>query len=177
MTWRRRQVPALFVALLGLALSGAAAAAFSRVFVARLPVEQPLRFSHATHVVGEEMDCTDCHGDAEHKPYAGLPDVQFCLDCHKNSQGEDPDEELVREFARQRQQIPFRPVTRNVGHVYFSHRMHMVAENIGCDSCHAAYGERDAGPVFANASLLSMKVCMDCHAEHGASNECIVCHK
>lgn len=173
---RRRSITALAIALLALGLCAVASVALSRSQATRW-VEQPLRFSHATHVVGEGLECIDCHGDAEHQPYAGLPDIQYCHDCHKSQQGEHPDEDLVREFARRREQIPFRQASRNVGHVYFSHRMHREAAGLSCDSCHPGYDQHEGGVSPINLSLLSMKVCMDCHAQQGASNECVVCHK
>ena len=141
------------------------------------PVAQPVRFSHATHVDGEGLECLECHAGAETQPWAGLPDIRDCYECHKSPQGDDPDEEKVRDYARQKRQIPFVPVTRNAGHVYFSHRMHVVIGEMECDSCHPGIAEDDGAPRLPNPDLLSMKACMDCHDERGATNECVVCHK
>jgi len=174
---RHRSRLALLAALVVLGLTSAVSVALSRAFEPR-PVVQPVRFSHATHVATEGMECLDCHSDATTQPFAVLPSVQSCHDCHKNPQGEHPDEALVRDHAKRRSEIPFQQVTRNPGHVYFSHRMHMLeSTGMACETCHVGLDTRDAEPTFPDESLLSMRVCMDCHQERGASNECVVCHK
>ena len=88
------------------------------------PVEQPLAFSHVTHVQEEELDCKDCHA-AEEAVHAGYPTIGYCHDCHSEPEGEHPDEPKVREYKKLKQEIPWVPVNRNVGHVYFSHRVHV----------------------------------------------------
>jgi c(7)-type cytochrome triheme protein len=175
MAGRGRYRAAIVAALAAIAAGAAATApAFWREAE---PVAQPLRFSHATHVEGEGLECLECHAGAETQPWAGLPDIRDCYECHKSPQGEDPDEDKVREFAKRKQQIPFVQITRNAGHVYFSHRMHVTVAEMECDSCHPGYAEHDGGPMAPNPDLLSMQACMDCHDERGATNECVVCHK
>ena len=39
-----------------------------------------LSFSHNTHVIGNEMDCSDCHGEI--KDGLKIPDHEVCATCH-----------------------------------------------------------------------------------------------
>lgn len=139
------------------------------------PIEQPLAFSHATHVTGEELRCKDCH-DAETAVRAGFPDIKYCHECHSQPEGDHPDEPKVREYYEAKKQIPWIQVNRNEGHVYFSHRVHVTLAEMECEDCHgdvASLTEPLPRPV---PELHSMEACMECHEERGASQECITCH-
>ncbi|MBU1611620.1 MAG: cytochrome c3 family protein [Proteobacteria bacterium] len=51
--------------------------------------EQPFRFSHQTHVEGQEMACEDCHFFREDGSYAGFPRNEECMNCHDVGAPED----------------------------------------------------------------------------------------
>jgi len=51
--------------------------------------EQPFRFSHQTHVEGQEMACEDCHFFREDGSYAGFPSNEGCMNCHDVGEPED----------------------------------------------------------------------------------------
>ncbi len=51
--------------------------------------EQPFRFSHQTHVEGQEMACEDCHYFRENGTYAGFPSNEECMNCHDIGTSED----------------------------------------------------------------------------------------
>ena len=168
--WRRvgniPRLPLLAATLLSLAGCGPG----------RMVVEQPLRFDHALHAE-EELGCLDCHLHAEEGPYAALPSLESCLLCHEEAQGEDPEEPRVREFAERDEPIPWVGVNRLVGHVYFSHAPHVVRAKMDCSECHGAMATRHEVVDQSQVDRLTMKACMDCHAERGASNDCLSCHK
>lgn len=167
---------------LGLALAALAACGLSSVAASTwstvTPIEQPLAFNHAVHIEEEEMECLDCHAGAAEERWAGLPDIRECYDCHQEDQGDNAEEEdKVRQYAKRKQQIPFLQVNRNLGHVYFSHRMHVTVAEMECDSCHPGVAEMERPHAVPTSDLLSMRACMDCHAEEGATLECIACHQ
>lgn len=140
------------------------------------PIVQPMDFSHATHVVGEEMRCKDCH-EAETAVRAGMPPLESCADCHKKPAGKHPDEPKVREYRKAKLEVPWVQVNRNVGHVYFSHRVHVALAELECKDCHGNVEEWTAPPPHPNPELLSMDACISCHETEEASLECAACHK
>lgn len=141
------------------------------------PRRQPIAFSHAIHVQGQELECRDCHEDAWTKPYAGFPSTRSCADCHREAEGDHPDEPKVREYAKRQEEIPWVQVNRNPGHVYFSHRAHVTFAEMSCESCHGDVASRDEPITIPTEELHSMDHCMDCHREREASLECMACHK
>ena len=176
MTQRATLVGLLAVA--SVVAAGVAAAVVARAWMRPAAIEQPVAFSHRSHIEGEGLECLECHADAAKSPGAGLPDIRDCYECHKSAQTDDPNEdEAVRTYAREQRQIPVVQVNRNVVHVYFSHRMHVATADMACDACHAGYAEREEPTAHPNPDLHSMRLCMDCHQREGASNECVVCHK
>ncbi len=58
--------------------------------------------------------------------------------------------------------------------VYFSHRAH-VRRGVPCTTCHEDVSALSVPP--ARARAFSMIRCLRCHAEHGASTDCLTCHK
>jgi hypothetical protein len=141
------------------------------------PVVQPIAFSHATHVKGEELECVDCHAGARKEVHAGFPDIRECHECHSEAQGKHPEEPKVREYAKQGAQIPWVPVNHNPGHVYFSHRAHVTAARMKCEECHGKVEELVDPPARPRPELHSMAVCVDCHRQREASLECVACHQ
>jgi c(7)-type cytochrome triheme protein len=140
-------------------------------------VAQPIAFSHRSHVEGEELECTECHVGAEEGVHAGLPGIRECAECHRRAKGEHPDEPAVREYAKKGEQIPFVQINRNAGHVYFSHRVHVKLAGMECQECHGDVVELGDALQVPVAALASMKACMACHQQRGASNECAACHQ
>lgn len=144
----------------------------------RSVIVQPMPFNHEVHVKGEEMDCSDCHAGAD-EPVAGFGAIRDCHQCHKEVQGdEDSDlQQQVRQFGKDRREIPWVQVNRNAGHVYFSHRAHVTIAGMSCEECHGDVGSMTTPPESPTPDLLSMDACMSCHAERGATLQCIACHK
>lgn len=175
---RRAPNPLLLgAALVALVFCGFASVALSQ-WGAATPITQPLAFNHAIHIEEEEMECLDCHAGAAEQRWAGLPDIRECYDCHKEDQGENHTEEAkVRQYAKLKQQIPFIQVNRNAGHVYFSHRMHVSAAEMECETCHPGVAKMRQPHSLPTADLHSMEACMNCHEKEQATVECIACHQ
>ena len=138
--------------------------------------EQPVGFDHARHHE-EDLGCLDCHSTAEKSPYASLPKLATCLVCHAEPLGEHPEEAKVRAHAERGEEIPWIQVNRLPGHVYFSHAVHVKLAAMECAACHGDMS-RATEPVHASQiGNLTMRRCMECHADAGASNDCLACHK
>lgn len=168
-------------------------------------VRQPIEFNHAVHAA-EDISCDDCHPKADEGPYATFPSLKQCLLCHKQAQpeegeeGEEPEEptqpaegeaakdpaaaaryrEVARklaEFDELGEGVPWVQVNRVVGHVYFSHVAHVRFGEMKCEECHGDMATATKPPERSQVEHLSMRRCMDCHDERGASNDCLACHK
>lgn len=139
-------------------------------------VRQPIAFNHARHQE-EGIGCSDCHARAESTPYASLPAIKQCLLCHKEPQGQHPDEPRIREYAEKGEEIPWVQVNRVAGHVYFSHAMHVKIAGMQCADCHGDMSVVKEPVESSQIEHLSMTRCMECHDERGASNDCLACHK
>src|SRR5947209_6794283 len=48
----------------------------------RIPLDQPVPFSHKHHVTDDGIDCRYCHTSVEQSSYAGLPSTETCMTCH-----------------------------------------------------------------------------------------------
>lgn len=142
------------------------------------PVVQPIAFNHKVHVKGEEMECTDCH-HGNKRASSGLGDIRACYECHNEPQGNPPSaaERQVMKYGEAGRQIPWVTVNTNPGHVYFSHRAHVVFGKMKCEDCHGDIGSRTEPVAFPNPRLHSMERCIECHRERKASLQCFTCHK
>jgi len=128
-----------------------------------------LIFPHERHVVGEEMDCTDCH-DAATESTTGLddllPDKELCSDCHEV---DDPAEcATCHSDVDNAQDFP-RITTYSQK---FSHEKHLDAE-LACENCHADIATQEAGDA---STLPTMVSCVDCHEDRRLEQTCATCH-
>ena len=139
-------------------------------------IRQPIAFDHARHK-DENLNCSDCHARAESTPYASLPGIKQCLLCHKEPQGENPEEPRIREYADRGEEIPWIQVNRLPGHVYFSHAMHVKLGGMQCADCHGDMAAQKEPVGASQIEHLTMSRCMQCHSERQASNDCLACHK
>lgn len=161
-----------------IAALGLAALVVAGVVLATIgkPIQQPIRFNHKLHVEDLGLDCTDCHLYAESGARATIPNIGVCADCHEEAQTESQAEERLVNYVQEGDPIPWRKVYWVPNHVYFSHRRHTSIGEIACETCHGQMRERTL-PVQRPAARLTMEACMDCHAEAGAPNDCILCHR
>ncbi len=164
-------------------------------------VEQPLDFSHKVHT-GEQagMSCEDCHSFREDGSFAGIPKVENCTGCHSEPQGKTVAEKvLYQEYVSKNREIPWLVYAQQPENVYFSHVQHVKRAEIACERCHGAHGKTDTlrpfernrisgysrdiwGRSISRISRASwegakMDDCIDCHAERGVEDNCLLCHK
>ena len=144
---------------------------------------QPIPFDHSIHVAveigGGTLACTDCHPGAARGDHAGLPALSTCLRCHMRPQGNPPseDERRVRLIAAAGGPFRWIQVTRNPGHVHFSHAAHVSLAGMVCAECHGDVATWRRPPTIPNQNLKSMRSCMGCHRERGAPVGCGTCHQ
>jgi hypothetical protein len=140
---------------------------------------QPIAFNHALHAGKQQIACTTCHAGAETAAHASLPPLSRCLACHMKPQGAQPNprEQHVRELAAQRVPVRWTQVTRNAGHVHFSHAAHVSLVKLPCADCHGDVTRWVAPPVEPDPALTSMGACLACHRERHAPTDCDTCHQ
>lgn len=137
---------------------------------------QPIQFNHKRHIE-EGMNCVDCHKQVEKGIHATIPNLKQCLLCHSDPQGSNKDEPKIREYAQRGEEIPWIQVNRLPGHVYFSHRVHIVMAKMDCSECHGDMKGRTNPVTSSQIEHLSMDKCMECHKQYNVSNDCLRCHK
>jgi hypothetical protein len=136
------------------------------------PPEQPIPYSHKTHV-GLGLECSHCHTIPGDGFEAGFPAEEKCMACHAAIKTDSPHIEALAKFAEAGESVPWVRIYRVPDYVWFSHASHHVDAKIACEKCHGPVAERDQ--MFKEKST-SMESCMQCHAEYGASNSCDFCH-
>jgi len=145
--------------------------------------QQPIAYPHKLHVAQMEIPCTECHVGAEVADHATIPGREKCLQCHEEQLGESAEEARLVEMLAGGEEIPWHRVTRVAGHVHFSHRRHVVAGGIICETCHgevAAMEQPFARPFISFRSETGMERCIACHLNSGnarASVDCALCHR
>src|SRR3989441_6131916 len=126
---------------------------------AKVPVEQPVPFSHEHHVGGLGIDCRYCHTTVENSSFANIPPTKTCMNCHSQIWNTAPMLEPVRESFRTDKSIRWIRVHDLPDYVYFNHSIH-VAKGVGCTTCH---GQVNKMPLMWQESSLQMAWCLDCH--------------
>lgn len=139
--------------------------------------EQPIKFSHVVHVQKLKMDCSYCHWSVDKSPYAALPSVESCMNCHNQVQASNKPEwdaeiKKLLEFYNKEEQIPWVKVHVQPAFVKFNHEAH-VRGGVACHECHGQVAEM---PVVERASSMKMGWCVECHRQRGASIDCYTCH-
>lgn len=141
--------------------------------VPRQPVEQPLPFSHRTHIGTAGLACKQCHAMPEPGDFATTPATAVCMSCHQTVKKESPHIGKLAALHKEGKRPAWKPVYRIPDWVSFNHKKHLAAQGVSCETCHGAVALRD---VLAREKDISMQACMECHRAKGASNECVVCH-
>jgi hypothetical protein len=127
----------------------------------KVPVEQPVPFSHKHHVAGLGIDCRYCHTSVESSAFAGMPSTETCMSCHSQIWPDAPMLAPVRESFATGTRLRWNRVHDLPDFVYFDHSIH-VARQIGCSTCHGDVGEM---PLVWKEQTLYMKWCLECHRQ------------
>ncbi len=138
-------------------------------------VFQPIPFNHRKHAENG-LECSACHQLYETSARAGRPENATCLLCHETPLTNTPEEQSLRRYTAQREEVPWRRLTVLPGDVYFSHRTHTVLAKVECSVCHGQIGQSSAPPVRAEIEM-RMEVCVGCHESRKASVDCLSCHR
>jgi len=134
----------------------------------------PILFNHKKHQKAG-IECNTCHPFFKEQRFSGLPNRSTCMECHKDSLTDNPEEEKIREFHKNRKEIHWERVYQQPDHVFFSHRRHVFIAKIDCKNCHGPVEEYEK-PITRPWQRMDMKWCMDCHTKQKASNDCLACH-
>jgi c(7)-type cytochrome triheme protein len=165
----------VFVALL-IIIAVAAGILLTRSNILAAP-EQPIDFSHQTHV-DFGVQCLFCHSGAMRSPVAGIPSVQKCMGCHNVIATDSPIIQEVAGYWERGEPIPWNKVNTQPDFVIFSHEAH-VSAGFNCEQCHGTVAEMGvARPVVK----MDMGWCLDCHLDQPEQRaailaDCLVCHK
>jgi len=135
--------------------------------------EQPIPFSHKTHVAAG-VKCLDCHPIRKPGFAAGIPKETTCMGCHVSVKADSPAIQKLAGFAKSKKEVPWVRIYRIPDYVWFSHDSHHRAAGIACETCHGPVEKRD---VLFKEKPTSMAACMDCHTKHNAPNDCNFCHE
>ncbi len=146
--------------------------------------EQPIKFSHVTHVQKNKMECQFCHWNVAKAAYATIPEVETCFGCHKIVRGSTDEQkqeiEKLLSYGKEENFVlsPDRPIPWKKVHVMpdfvkFNHKRHVKA-GVGCHECH---GQIPKMEVVERVSSMKMGWCVSCHRDKGASIDCYVCHR
>jgi hypothetical protein len=144
---------------------------------------QPIAYKHKIHVAEEEIACTECHMGVEVADHATLPGREDCLGCHEEAIGDSLEEARLVELLASGEPLGWRRVTRVAEHVHFSHRRHVVAGQILCETCHGEVHELVepfSRPYVSFQGETGMERCIACHKASGnprASVDCTLCHR
>jgi len=137
-----------------------------------VPVEQPLPYSHKTHVA-LGLQCRDCHAIADPGFAAGYPAEATCMACHTAIKTDSPHIQLLAKLNSEGTAVPWKRVYRVPDFVWFSHASHVEDATIECETCHGPVAQRE---VLFQEKPTTMAACMDCHARNNAPNDCDLCH-
>jgi len=160
--------------------------------------EQPVNFTHKTHVADAGLECSYCHHLRADGTFAAFPTTEECAVCHRHLLGTS-DEELAfwNNYVRTGKNVNWLVYQKQPDNAFFSHAPHSLAN---CNSCHN-YSDKqlcslchpsvqDGAPVYKQNRLtgyteytMKMWQCERCHANPNhlastaANNACFTCHK
>ena len=158
---------------------------------------QPIEFPHSVHAGDNGIDCKYCHNSVTKSRTAGLPTVNVCMNCHKQINGNTPEQQEKisaiyaasgwspeeRKYTGKTEEIVWNKVHVLPDHVYFSHQQHVVVGGVDCKQCHgdmAAMTEtakvqpvselnKVDGNIQLTKATLTMGWCIECHKEKEVS--------
>lgn len=132
----------------------------------KVPLEQPVPFSHEHHISELGIDCRYCHTSVEKSASAGIPPTQTCMSCHSQIWTNSPLLEPIRESYRTGNPIKqedatlgWNRVNKVPDFVYFNHSIH-INRGINCNICH---GPVQKMQLTYKGNAFFMYWCLECH--------------
>lgn len=155
---------------------------------------QPIEFPHSVHAGINGIDCKYCHNSVDKSKSAGLPTVNVCMNCHKQINGNTPEQQAkiakiyaaagynpegAGKYTGKTKEIVWNKVHSLPDHVYFPHSQHVVVGGIDCKQCHGDMTQQkelakvqpveELNKIEGNIQLtrptLTMGWCIECHGE------------
>jgi cytochrome c551/c552 len=155
---------------------------------------QPIEFPHSVHSGLNGIDCKYCHNSVTKSKSAGLPTVNVCMNCHKQVNGNTPeqqgkiakiyeaagwDPEGAGKYTGVTKEIVWNKVHVLPDHVYFNHQQHVVIGGVDCKQCHGDMTKqvetaevqtieklnKVEGNIVLSKPTLTMGWCIECHGE------------
>jgi len=139
-------------------------------------IDQPILFNHKKHIEEADLDCNDCHLYYQKYDFSGKPGIDICLSCHEEALTESPEEEKIREYAKEGKDIDWKRIYILPNDVHYSHRRHVVSGKLECKVCHGNIAQSEEPPKRPKIKI-SMGKCINCHKERNVTTDCISCHK
>lgn len=151
----------VFTALLATSLTVFARTSNNKV---RVPIEQPVAFSHALHNGQLGVDCRYCHTSVEVAASANIPPTETCMTCHSQIRVGSPQLANVQASWDNNEPLQWNRVHDLADFVYFNHSAH-INKGVGCSSCHGQIDQMEG--IWKNEPL-SMGWCLECHKNPAA---------
>jgi hypothetical protein len=148
---------------------------------------QPIAFSHKHHAGTYQIPCLYCHTGTDRSRYAGVPSVQVCMGCHSKFPAEYDELkgiQVLKTHWKEQKSIPWVRIYRVPDYVKFQHQAHIRA-GFTCQTCHGPVEKLDKLYMVPDTKWwawglptkkLEMGWCIQCHRQHGASQDCLTCH-
>ncbi len=141
---------------------------------AQTPPEQPLPFSHKTHIGIAKLNCADCHpGPSKFGEPMGFPAASKCMACHVAIAKDKPSIQKLTTLAKSPDPIPWERVYKLPDFVFFDHRYHLMNE-AKCEDCHGAVATQNV--TTNELGSTKMTFCQSCHIKMRAAAGCTTCH-
>lgn len=139
-------------------------------------VTQPIEFNHQKHVRQVGLECSICHEYYATGNHSGLPSLATCQGCHQEAVTKSAEEQKLLTLIASDPQPRFKKLFRLPDHAYYSHRRHVIAGKLPCDTCHGAIADTTAPP-RSPLVRITMDTCVRCHAAKNVTTECTACHR
>ncbi len=139
---------------------------------ARPAPEQPLPFSHKTHI-SQGLKCAQCHPNPDPGDFMTLTKTAVCMNCHESVRKESAHIQKLGALHAAGKLVAWAPVYRVPDWVSFNHKKHLGVDGVTCETCHGKVAEQE---VLRREKDLSMAGCMECHRSKAVSIDCTLCH-
>jgi hypothetical protein len=137
--------------------------------------DQPIPFNHKIHAGDNKIACQYCHTGVEESAHATVPPSSTCNNCHGLG-GVAAQKEHIKWINTQYNEnrpVQWAKIHDQPDFVYFNHSRH-IKRGVDCSQCHGNIAEMEK---VAQVQSLNMGMCVNCHRENNAPNDCSTCHR
>ena len=96
--------------------------------------QQPLPFSHRTHV-SNGVECKQCHPIPAPGDFAEIVGTEQCMACHATIKTESAAIQKLAAYHKKGEDVPWEPVYLIADYVFFNHSVHIGKAGAKCESC------------------------------------------